>query len=78
MAAAGPAGAAEPPHGHTASGGDRPPLPKRTAQAHLAPELRDPPATRRDEPAAGHLTGLMADFRSGVSRSGEDGPPAGD
>lgn len=77
-AAAGPAGAAQPPQGNTALHGDRPPLPKRTAQAHLAPELRDPPATRRDEPAAGQLTGLMADFRSGVSRSGEDDPAAGD
>ncbi|MFD7627758.1 sensor histidine kinase [Streptomyces sp. NPDC059851] len=46
---------------------DRPPLPRRRAQAHLAPELRDAPAPRRshtpDQPV--HDPGLMAAFRRG-------------
>jgi hypothetical protein len=47
-------------------------------QAHLAPELRDAPETRRDQPPAEQLTGLMADFQQGVSRSEEEDSPAGD
>ncbi|MFD0268267.1 ATP-binding protein [Streptomyces sp. NPDC127106] len=46
---------------------DRPPLPRRRAQAHLAPELREAPAPRRshapDQPV--HDPGLMAAFRRG-------------
>ncbi|MEU6868026.1 ATP-binding protein [Streptomyces sp. NPDC046876] len=46
---------------------DRPPLPRRRAQSHLAPELRDAPAPRRadgpDQPL--HDPGLMAAFRRG-------------
>jgi signal transduction histidine kinase len=61
-----------------ADSGDRPPLPKRQMQAHLAPELRDAPETRRDEPPAEQMTGLMADFQRGVSRSEEEDSPAGD
>ena len=59
----------------------RPPLPKRRAQASLAPQLRD---SRRDdsarhaEPAADQMTGLMADFLRGISRSGEEDSPAKD
>jgi hypothetical protein len=69
--------AAQPPHG------ERPPLPKRQAQASLAPELRerfaDPAAasTRRTEPPGEQLSGLMADFLKGVSRSEQEEPPAG-
>lgn len=58
--------------------GQRPPLPKRQVQAHLAPELRDAPETRRDEPPAEQMTGLMADFQRGVSRADEEDSPARD
>ena len=58
--------------------GRRPPLPKRQVQAHLAPELRDAPETRRDEPPAEQMTGLMADFQRGVSRADEEDSPARD
>jgi signal transduction histidine kinase len=58
--------------------GERPPLPKRQMQAHLAPELRDVPETRRDQPPAEQMMGLMADFQRGVNRSEEEDSPAGD
>jgi hypothetical protein len=58
--------------------GERPPLPKRQMQAHLAPELRDAPETRRDQPPAEQMMGLMADFQRGVNRSEEEDSPAGD
>jgi signal transduction histidine kinase len=58
--------------------GERPPLPKRQVQTHLAPELRDAPETRRDEPPTDQLTGLMADFQRGVSRSEDEDSPARD
>ncbi|MGW4689388.1 sensor histidine kinase [Streptomyces sp. NPDC004244] len=65
---AGPA-AASVPAARTAP--DRPPLPRRRAQAHLAPELRDAPAPRRahayDPPV--HDPGLMAAFRRGFGRA---------
>jgi signal transduction histidine kinase len=75
---AGPAPAARFSPVRTAGPGERPPLPKRQVQTHLAPQLRDAPKARRDEPPADQLTGLMADFRRGVSRSEEEDPPAGD
>lgn len=71
-----PAPAAEFSPQYAAHPGERPPLPKRQNQAHLAPELRDPPATRRDEPSADQITGLMAAFQRGVSRSEEEDSPA--
>ncbi|CAL9357178.1 hypothetical protein SUDANB6_00591 [Streptomyces sp. enrichment culture] len=50
-------------HGTT----DRPRLPRRRAQEHLAPQLRGGPAPRRDTGRpAGHDPGLMAAFRRGV------------
>jgi hypothetical protein len=73
-----PAPAAEFPPPHVADSGERPPLPKRQVQAHLAPQLRDAPRTRRDEPPAEQMTGLMADFQRGVSRSEEEDSPARD
>jgi signal transduction histidine kinase len=73
-----PAPAAQFSPAPVADSGDRPPLPKRQMQAHLAPELRDAPETRRDQPPAEQLTGLMADFQRGVSRSEEEDSPAGD
>ncbi|MCX4529026.1 ATP-binding protein [Streptomyces sp. NBC_01551] len=47
--------------------GDRPPLPKRRAQEHLAPQLRDTPAPRRtaDPEPPVHDPGLMAAFQRG-------------
>jgi hypothetical protein len=74
---AAPAPAAEFSPSHAADTGERPPLPKRQMQTHLAPQLRDTPKTRRDEPAD-QMTGLMADFQRGVSRSEEEDSPARD
>jgi signal transduction histidine kinase len=60
---------------------ERPPLPRRQAQASLAPQLRD---KHRDDaaghagPAADQMTGLMADFLRGISRSEEEDSPARD
>ncbi|MFE5591148.1 ATP-binding protein [Streptomyces sp. NPDC056549] len=45
----------------------RPLLPKRRAQEHIAPELRDEPATRKTEEHALHDPGLMAAFQRGIS-----------
>jgi signal transduction histidine kinase len=75
---AAPAPAAEFSPSHAADTGERPPLPKRQMQTHLAPQLRDAPKTRRDEPPADQMTGLMADFQRGVSRSDEEDSPARD
>jgi signal transduction histidine kinase len=58
--------------------GEGPPLPRRQAQAHLAPQLRGAPAARRDEPTADQMIGLMANFQKGVSRSEEEDSPARD
>jgi signal transduction histidine kinase len=61
---------------------ERPPLPRRSAQASLAPELRDRTAgsaassARHSEPPNDQLTGLMADFLKGVSRSEKEEPPS--
>jgi signal transduction histidine kinase len=64
---------------------ERPPLPRRQVQASLAPQLRDRHrGEQRDgaadpygEPPADQMTGLMADFLRGVSRSAEEGDPPG-
>ncbi|MGA5523883.1 ATP-binding protein [Streptomyces pseudogriseolus] len=46
----------------------KPQLPRRRAQEHIAPQLRDGPAPRQDgELAAGHDPQLMAAFQRGVS-----------
>ncbi|AJE87198.1 membrane protein [Streptomyces albus] len=58
---------------------ERPPrLPRRRAQQSLAPQLREAPARRPEEtgPQAVHDPGLMAAFRSGVSRAEAQRPPA--
>lgn len=62
---------------------ERPPLPKRQAQSHLAPPLRERPRDGHDvaaygEPAADQMPGLMADFLKGVSRSEEEDSPTRD
>ncbi|MEV5976335.1 ATP-binding protein [Streptomyces sp. NPDC052114] len=45
----------------------RPQLPKRRAQEHLAPQLRDSPAPRPDgDRLVGHDPGLMAAFQRGI------------
>ncbi|MFF3756629.1 sensor histidine kinase [Streptomyces sp. NPDC002185] len=44
----------------------RPLLPKRRAQEHLVPQLRDEPATRKTEEHALHDPGLMAAFQRGI------------
>ncbi|WP_030223211.1 ATP-binding protein [Streptomyces sp. NRRL WC-3626] len=60
---------------------DRPGLPRRRAQEHIAPQLRDGPAPRQDsEYVAGHDPGLMAAFQRGVSlaetrQETRQGPP---
>ncbi|WP_052411429.1 sensor histidine kinase [Streptomyces sp. NRRL S-118] len=57
----------------------RPQLPKRRAQEHLVPQLRDMPAPRRHDEPTLHDPGLMAAFRRGIglaeSASAEQ-PPA--
>ncbi|MEU9849436.1 ATP-binding protein [Streptomyces sp. NPDC047985] len=45
---------------------DRPQLPRRTTQEHLAPQLRNPPAARTVDGHALHDPGLMAAFRRGI------------
>ncbi|MFF5970842.1 sensor histidine kinase [Streptomyces sp. NPDC012769] len=44
----------------------KPVLPKRRAQEHLVPQLRDEPAARRPEEHALHDPGLMAAFQRGI------------
>ncbi|MBD0711578.1 MULTISPECIES: ATP-binding protein [unclassified Streptomyces] len=46
--------------------GGRPLLPRRRAQEHLAPQLREEPLTRTDEEPALHDPGLMAAFQRGI------------
>ncbi|MEU0454593.1 hypothetical protein ABZ322_16550, partial [Streptomyces sp. NPDC006129] len=46
----------------------KPQLPRRRAQEHIAPQLRDGPAPRQDsEYLVGHDPGLMAAFQRGIS-----------
>ncbi|MET9803640.1 ATP-binding protein [Streptomyces sp. NPDC006368] len=45
---------------------DRPQLPKRRAQEHLVPQLRDAPAPRRHDDHVLHDPGLMAAFQRGI------------
>ncbi|MFD3570344.1 sensor histidine kinase [Streptomyces sp. NPDC058667] len=47
-------------------GNGRPVLPKRRAQEHLVPQLRDEPAARKPEEHALHDPGLMAAFQRGI------------
>ncbi|MFI7382305.1 sensor histidine kinase [Streptomyces sp. NPDC049813] len=55
-------------HGAVRGTMERPRLPRRRAQEHLAPQLRGGPAPRQDdEPPAGHDPGLMAAFQRGIT-----------
>ncbi|SDN55466.1 sensor histidine kinase [Streptomyces wuyuanensis] len=56
----------------------RPQLPKRRAQEHLAPQLRDEPAPRRPQEEALHDPGLMAAFQRGIGLAEAGTPGAGD
>jgi hypothetical protein len=58
-----------------ADGKERPTLPQRRVQQSLAPQLRDAPPARHDEPNADHTPDLMASFLRGVSRSDEENNP---
>ncbi|MEU9859537.1 ATP-binding protein [Streptomyces sp. NPDC047971] len=53
----------------------RPLLPKRRAQEHLVPQLRDEPLARPSEEHAVHDPGLMAAFQRGIGLA-ESQPPA--
>ncbi|MFD7688591.1 sensor histidine kinase [Streptomyces sp. NPDC059781] len=68
------------PRGGTVRGTmGRPRLPRRRAQEHIVPQLRDGPAPRQDsEYAAGHDPDLMAAFQRGVSlaESQQESPAA--
>ncbi|MFB7916835.1 ATP-binding protein [Streptomyces sp. NPDC056061] len=46
--------------------GDRPRLPRRAHQEHLAPQLREAPVPRTEDEYALHDPGLMAAFRRGI------------
>ncbi|MET3984452.1 ATP-binding protein [Streptomyces sp. PvR034] len=60
--------------------GGRPPLPRRRAQEHLAPQLREAPVPRRTDLRAAdgepplHDPGLMAAFQRGFGRAQADHP----
>ncbi|MBT2206533.1 sensor histidine kinase KdpD [Actinomadura sp. NEAU-AAG7] len=73
-----PAAPQQPP---AASAGERPPLPRRQAQTHIAPELAEQvemSAPVDDEREIEHNPGLMAAFKRGVRSAEEtDGAPDG-
>ncbi|GFH38138.1 sensor histidine kinase [Streptomyces pacificus] len=73
-------GHASPPLGSPAVRGatGRPQLPKRRAQEHLVPQLRDEPAQRRPEETALHDPGLMAAFQRGIGLAESGTPRAAD
>jgi signal transduction histidine kinase len=68
--------AAEPAGQEPADDGDRPALPQRSVQTHLAPQLQDAPAARRNAPVADHTPGLMAAFQGGVNRAQDEDDPS--
>jgi hypothetical protein len=55
--------------------GERPDLPRRVGQTHLAPELREVREPRRDDPVDDQLPGLMAAFQRGMSQAAEEDRP---
>jgi hypothetical protein len=66
-----------PVHRATPDPSGRPPLPQRSGQSHLAPQLQQPVPAHRDEPAGEHDPQLMAAFRHGFSQA-EAGTDEGD
>jgi signal transduction histidine kinase len=66
-------GSAGPGQGAT---GERPPLPRRRAQANLAPELINVPAPQEDDQEIRPNPGLMAAFKTGMRSGQEDGGAA--
>ncbi|MFI8520916.1 sensor histidine kinase [Streptomyces sp. NPDC085481] len=61
-----PASAPEAPPAPRTGAPGRPVLPKRRAQEHLVPQLRDEPTARKPEEHALHDPGLMAAFQRGI------------
>ncbi|MCX2180298.1 ATP-binding protein [Streptomyces sp. SKN60] len=61
-----PAPAAVVPPAPRSGATGRPDLPKRRAQEHLVPQLREEPTARPDEEPALHDPGLMAAFQRGI------------
>ncbi|MFF6773127.1 sensor histidine kinase [Streptomyces sp. NPDC012637] len=61
-----PAPAAEAPTAPHGGAPGRPVLPKRRAQEHLVPQLREEPTVRKPEEHALHDPGLMAAFQRGI------------
>ncbi|MEV7277527.1 ATP-binding protein [Streptomyces sp. NPDC093111] len=61
-----PAPTSEVPPAPRAGASGRPVLPKRRAQEHLVPQLRDEPTARKPEEHALHDPGLMAAFQRGI------------
>ncbi|MER8043583.1 ATP-binding protein [Streptomyces sp. NPDC094032] len=61
-----PAPTPEVPPAPRAGASGRPDLPKRRAQEHLVPQLRDEPTARKPEEHALHDPGLMAAFQRGI------------
>ena len=55
----------------SADPGARPPLPQRTGQTHLVPQLAQPAAAQWEEPTGDHDPQLMATFREGFSQADE-------
>jgi signal transduction histidine kinase len=76
-----PADSPAAPAGAPGAAGDvppeRPPLPVRRPQTHMAPQLQRPDATPRAEPAADLSPGLMAAFRGGLNRAEQEDDDAG-
>jgi signal transduction histidine kinase len=59
-----------------AAAGERPALPRRRAQANLAPELLNAPALQQDDQEPEHNPGLMAAFQRGMRSGQENGDVA--
>ena len=55
----------------SADPGARPPLPQRTGQTHLVPQLAQPAAAQWEEPTGDHDPQSMATYREGFSQADE-------
>ncbi|GAA4891946.1 ATP-binding protein [Streptomyces coeruleoprunus] len=72
----GPHHGLDPDPGQTLEG--RPQLPKRRAQEHLVPQLRDEPVRRHQDDHVLHDPGLMAAFQRGIGLAEAMPPPSAD